>query len=243
MPLLYWTVRTTHRMYKKYTRAHSIQLCCCVLVNDCEPTPRPTTINMDPLAELDANHGSRYHFRIRRIQASMNNEDKCYRSTITRSTSTRLTLFTKSHVLSESRELFTIIISVWFYILSYIPKLLYNACRACFNYQQSNKTTFYVTFFEETVASIIIPMILLVFHYRLRLSLIITINLFLHTFCKQRCCRKLCERKCTSSTTKRQSRCSDTSGHPVCPIMMRPSISNSNRFMQKTVDDIAVTEI
>lgn len=100
----------------------------------------------------------------------------------------------KSNVLTASKEVSTVLITGWLFLLSYSAKLLHNgfvACRAPSTYplitdemptlpiilvampanDTERKLTFYISFFDETVSCVILPFILIFFHSKLRHSL------------------------------------------------------------------------
>lgn len=124
-----------------------------------------------------------------------NSSDPVIFSTASTSSSSRLTQKQiKSNLLTSSNEVSTVLITAWLFLCSYTAKLLHNsflACHAPSSYptmteempnlpqisvatpanDAERKITFYTTFADETVSCVILPIILILFHLKLRYSL------------------------------------------------------------------------
>ncbi len=111
----------------------------------------------------------------------------------------------KSHLLTSSKELKSVTILSWAFLLASAPKLVRNTCTACFSpspyplitdeqpnlpevliaqpYQPLTdlRFNFYLAYLEETTSCLVVPFILLAFHSKLRFSLILFISALLTT--------------------------------------------------------------
>lgn len=269
---------------------HPMGLMSC-LQSEPPPNPQPSTsTSVSVNVETEANKSSRKQsevsntsqiekikkpsrLRIHRLRSTSSSSTpssfrtrhvlRNYSNSIVRSSSSSISTFTKSHVLTESRELPTVIICAWFFILSFVPKLLKNSCQACFlktTLANNNiRHSFYLTFVDETVASVVIPLVLFVLHSKLRLSLTICLNFCLHLCGRPLgCSGRPSKRQMPSRHTSRASRRSknttvnspsaSTASATGCPMvklchsLASPSGNNSS-YYNGNGEDVAVTEI
>ena len=136
---------------------------------------------------------------------------------------------------------------IW--VLFFVPKLFDNACQACnisshYRNTLGIKYSFYITYLDETASSVLIPLVLIMFHGKLRFSLILCLDFWIQLCCRRGKAtdRKRNTRRQSSSNSGKRTKLSESTCMTV-PINRSSSLPGSGGFHLHGGNELAVTAI